>query len=193
MISFMRNLKLLLVVLAIGGLNKQASATHIAGGDITYKSLNDTDYVITLTIYRDCSGAGIGNGSREVRLFHDPTCSPNPNSNFGTFYSWPYQSYFLPLTNTGGTEVSQLCSSVADSSACSPTVAKQKYPGLEKFVYQDTVTIPFKCDSWTVAHYFNARSSSMNVENPNGAFQDTTRVPPTSPRNKASPSTSGPW
>lgn len=183
MISFMRNLKLLLVVLAIGGLNKQASATHIAGGDITYKSLNDTDYVITLTIYRDCSGAGIGNGSREVRLFHDPTCSPNPNSNFGTFYSWPYQSYFLPLTNTGGTEVSQLCSSVADSSACSPTVAKQKYPGLEKFVYQDTVTIPFKCDSWTVAHYFNARSSSMNVENPNGAFQDTTRVPPTSPRN----------
>ncbi len=182
--SILRNLRILLVLLAIGGCYNSANATHIAGGEITYKALNDTDYLVTLTIYRDCQATvNIGNGSQRVNLFHSQSCATVPGSSYGTFYSHPFSTHFLPLTNIGGTEVSQLCAEVADSSACSSQAAKRKYAGLEKFVYEGTITIPFKCNSWYVAHYFNARSASMNVENPNGSYQDTNRVPPIAPLN----------
>ncbi|NCP46715.1 MAG: hypothetical protein GW818_09935, partial [Flavobacteriales bacterium] len=37
---------------------KQAVASHIVGGVMTYQCLGNNDYQINLTVYRDCNGVG---------------------------------------------------------------------------------------------------------------------------------------
>ncbi|UTW64306.1 SprB repeat-containing protein [bacterium SCSIO 12741] len=144
---------------------QEAHATHIAGGDITYKALNDTDYIITLTIYRDCRGVGVTNSPRSIRIFE--LCS---NNGAGTSWNSPYATVSLPLTNPGGTEVSQLCKYAIDSSFCSSTPSKRKYQGMEKFIYEDTVVLPFKCNAWYIGHSFFARNSAQNANAANRNF-----------------------
>jgi len=52
-------LQLLLFITAIGFFGN-LNATHIMGSDMTYKSLGNKKYLVTLTIYRDCRSSPIG-------------------------------------------------------------------------------------------------------------------------------------
>jgi len=80
-------LQLLLFITAIGFYGN-LNASHIMGSDMTYKSLGNKKYEITLTIYRDCRGISLGtsasinieaNGnSNNVTLFVDTVLDVNP-------------------------------------------------------------------------------------------------------------------
>lgn len=52
--------RFLFIALLLIGLNTTLSATHIVGGEITYRCLGNNTYEITLTVYRDCQN-GIPN------------------------------------------------------------------------------------------------------------------------------------
>ncbi len=47
-------LRTILLILFFTGLSIRLLATHIVGGEITYRCLGDDNYEITLTVYRDC-------------------------------------------------------------------------------------------------------------------------------------------
>lgn len=47
-------LRTILIILLFTGLSIRLLATHIVGGEITYRCLGDDNYEITLTVYRDC-------------------------------------------------------------------------------------------------------------------------------------------
>ena len=55
--SILRNLKILLVLLALGAASYKASATHIAGGEITYERLGGDTFELTLRLSFFCGGA----------------------------------------------------------------------------------------------------------------------------------------
>jgi hypothetical protein len=77
-------------------LSQAAYASHVMGGDLTYRAVGVNQYVVTLTLYRDCSGAtlpgsmslAIQNGCAGGTLPGSPfNMSPVPNSiSVGNFY-----------------------------------------------------------------------------------------------------------
>ena len=48
-------------------------ASHVMGGEITYKCVGGNSYVFELTFYRDCNGADINNVSEVLRVWNHPT------------------------------------------------------------------------------------------------------------------------
>lgn len=48
---------------------KQARANHLVGGTMTYDCLGNNDYLVTLTIYRDCSSSTQFDGNAPIGIF----------------------------------------------------------------------------------------------------------------------------
>ena len=46
-------LSLVLIIL----FSQEVMATHVPGGNITYECLGGNNYIITLTVFEDCSGS----------------------------------------------------------------------------------------------------------------------------------------
>ena len=65
----MKKLLFVLILIALGAF-KQASATHIVGGELVYRHLGGSQYAVTLIIYRDClSGAAAFDNPAAVGVF----------------------------------------------------------------------------------------------------------------------------
>ena len=65
----MKKLLFVLILIALGVV-KQASATHIVGGELVYRYLGPSQYAVTLIIYRDClSGAAAFDNPASVGVF----------------------------------------------------------------------------------------------------------------------------
>jgi gliding motility-associated-like protein len=130
-----------------------ASATHVSGGDITYRCLGNNQYEVTLTLFRDCSGATLG-GSANVN-FNSPCGNQN-----------------VTLNRISVTEVSQV-----DSICLSPTVRTTcnggNIPGMQAQVYRRVVTLT-PCDSWTMSYSLCCRNSTANVSGQPTYFVRTT-------------------
>lgn len=129
----------LLSILVLGSLVSRAG--HIAGGNITYECIGGDDYLVTLSIFRNCD---------------ETTLQPNQFIKFsndcGDFFS-----ISAPLIFTG--EVSQLCPTALVNSACSGG----PWPGMEIYKYQITVTLP-PCDNWEIFWELCTRSVTNNVD-----------------------------
>lgn len=106
-----------------------SKASHMMGADISYACLGNNNYQIQLVFYRDCSGI---NAPSSVSIaISAPSCGLNSQ---------------LTLSQVGpGVEVSPLCPSLLGSSTCSGG----SYPGVQQFIYQGTVNLPFTCTDWT--------------------------------------------
>src|SRR5262245_19795257 len=75
-------------------------AAHYAGGDISYQCLGGNNYLVTLDLFRDCSGFMIV----PQDLHFQSSCG---------------QSFdVLGIPAPPGTEVSQLCTALLPSSTC---------------------------------------------------------------------------
>lgn len=128
--------KLLFVGIFLLGFFGHSSATHLAGGNITYVNIGPNQYRITLTLYRDCAGANIGPfsplGSQTV--FYRNNCG-------GT----PVGLTVQPLPGTGF-EVLTPC--VDDPSTCN---GGTRY-GILRFDWEGVVTLPTSttaaCNEW---------------------------------------------
>lgn len=124
-------------LLAVGQLN----AAHIAGGDIRYECLGGDEYLVTLSLYRDCSESNLL-ANQFIKF----------NSDCGTFFN-----VSAGLTYTD--EVSQLCPTALANSSCSGGF----WPGMEIYQYEAVVTLP-PCDSWEIFWELCTRTPTVNVD-----------------------------
>jgi hypothetical protein len=116
-------------------------ASHVAGGDITYRCLGNDQYLVTLNLFSDCAGIPLGS-----------TQTVNLSSSCGQTFS-----AVLPLAQNY--EVSQLCSTDIINSTCNGGVL----PGYMQNVYEDIITIAPPCDTWTIAWDLCCRNGSINL------------------------------
>ena len=151
--------------------SNNALASHAQGADLTYQFVSydpvtgQMRYVVTATFYRDCSGIAA------------PVPMPLTITNTacgGTYTA----SVSLPLINglpcpyggvsgANGCEVSQLCPLDLAQSTCNG--GSGAYPGVQKYVYRDTITLPGTavannfCSQWFLSIDISARNPSTNL------------------------------
>ncbi|MFN3528385.1 MAG: gliding motility-associated C-terminal domain-containing protein [Bacteroidia bacterium] len=113
----------------------EVKATHVAGGNITYRNIGPNQYIVTLTLYRDCSGANI-----------PPFTTPNATVWYRNGCGGPTQSLTVSWLPGTGVEVPTPC--VDDPSTC---LGGSRY-GILRFDWEGTVTLPTSptaaCNEW---------------------------------------------
>jgi hypothetical protein len=119
-------------------------ATHVQGGDITYKCLGGNQYQLTMALYRDC--AGVVAPATLVVNVKSASCGED------------YNITLNPIPNTG-VEVSPICPSL--KTVC----AGGTFPGVQEYIYSGITTLPKQCTDWVFfceyqgkeQRYFNNR------------------------------------
>ncbi|NRA13159.1 MAG: hypothetical protein HRT57_14515, partial [Crocinitomicaceae bacterium] len=145
-----RLLTLVIAILVCANFN-YSLATHIPGANITYECdpANPLTYTFTLTLFRVCPGTHpVSMGSTYFSMSN--TCGlVNP---------------VVPTFNQVGIaeDVNQLCASA--TSDCSGGTD----PGLWKYTYEATITLPADCDSWTIDFDLCCRDQSSNLSGGTG-------------------------
>jgi large repetitive protein len=151
----MRKLYLLLCVLIFWGFVNTAFASHVPAGTITYSCTGTNQYLVTLTLFENCStGFGI-NGPKTITA----VCGSS--------------SLTFTLNQVSGpTEVSQLCPAQISNSQCANP--SNPHPGIEKAVFTGTITLPYACDSWRLGFGLCCRNTSVNVSGQPSFYVETT-------------------
>lgn len=129
-------------------------ATHISGGEISYKHISAANYEITIDVYYNCDRIGI---------IGPPTATAVNNDT--RIFSSCGTSLTRGFVSKGFVEVSQLCAASLSSSSC----GTGSLPGLRKYTFVDTVSLAPRCSSWTIRYNSVNRDASSNV------FQATNR------------------
>ncbi len=109
----------------------RSHATHVAGGSISYKSIGNNEYIVTLTYIRSCVGIAVSTSNKTLNVRN----SCNGSS----------LNFSIPFVN-GPLEISQFCDLQLPTSACINNVMGGPANSFAKFQWQDTITIPFQCD-----------------------------------------------
>lgn len=143
-------LSLVLVILFMG-LASQVSATHIVGGDISYKCLGSSQYEVTLTVRIDCE-----NGEE----YFDETAFVGVFDGFGNL---------LPWVGTGG--MVQLTNPVIDTVDTNIGAGPCGFVGdevcVEEAIYTGIVSLPFRTTGYFLAYQRCCRNFSVtNLVNP---------------------------
>lgn len=137
-----RKLYLFLILPALLVLGKAAHGGHITGGNITYECLGGEEYLVSLSLYHNCTQSSL---------------LPNQflkfSSDCGDFFS-------LVTPQVFSEEISQLCSSDLPNSTCNDG----PLPGMEIYKYQVEVTLP-ACNSWEIYWELCTRVVTDNVNN----------------------------
>jgi hypothetical protein len=143
--------RLLLSLILVISITEEVKATHVPGGNITYKCLGANSYIITLTVFEDCSGA--------VTVPNTPQILTVTNScGFNNF-----NSITLPVLSYGD-EISQVCYPQLPNTTCNGGLL----PGIKKHIYSDTInpmTLPGNCNDWTISWDGCCRNTAVNLAN----------------------------
>lgn len=141
--------------LAVGFWAVGLQASHYLGGDLTYVCLGPgpggtTRYRVRFTLYRDCKG--IPADDPIIINYASAQCNIN-------------QSVTVPRTAVipgSGQDVTPVCS--GSSTACG---GSGPY-GIERWIYETTISLPAGCGSdWVIWHRNCCRSSAIsNLDNP---------------------------
>ncbi|HNP50140.1 MAG TPA: hypothetical protein PKL85_14945, partial [Bacteroidia bacterium] len=123
-------------------LNFTASATHISGADITYTWVSGNTYNLDLTLYRDCSGVSAPNNVSVS--YSSVSCGYNLNVTLNK----------LPGT---GQEITHPCT--AGLTTCSGGTN----PGIQKYEYVGTVTLPAQCTDWRFGYSICCRNCAITT------------------------------
>lgn len=135
-----RIINLALIVFAIGLFVSPAKATHIMGGDLTYRYLGDSTYELTFLVYRDC----------------DQTASIDNSITYWVYYK-SNKAVFLnnrtvDLTSEGAQTVSpEAPNCVTPSGIC-----------IESGKYIDTVSLGNDPDGYIVTWYRHERNHAID-------------------------------
>ena len=174
----MKNAVLAFVILIVC-FGQSARASHAQGADMSYRFVSydavsgKSKYIFTVSLYRDCSGIP---ADRTMQLnINDSSCGGTYDTavilHMVAGLPCPYGGVSLDST-LGGCEVSHLCPSALLQSSCSGSGI---YPGVQKYVYSDTVTLPgfstphYDCSNWVMNISINARNPSTNIVNASSA------------------------
>ncbi|MBF9219723.1 T9SS type A sorting domain-containing protein [Hymenobacter ruricola] len=128
-----------------------AAASHMQGGDLTYASLGNNQYRVTLHVYRDCSGITLSPFTLECR---SGGCNTVANIT-------------APFVQVGPSVIGrQYCATLTGT--CNATVTNT-----EAFTYTATVTLP-PAARWTLSTAQNARPSTTNITAPGDLYFEAT-------------------
>ena len=123
-------------------LPETTSATHISGADITYTWVSGNTYTLDLTLYRDCSGVS----------------APN---NVSVSYSSVSCNYNLSVTLNKlagtGQEITHPCTPGLT------TCSGGSNPGIQKYEYTGTVTLPAQCTDWRFGYSICCRNCAITT------------------------------
>ncbi|GAA4348819.1 hypothetical protein GCM10023185_05080 [Hymenobacter saemangeumensis] len=126
---------------------QQARATHILGGQLTYVNVGPNQYVVTLSLYRDCSGAGLpGSMTLTVRPSTSCTATPAP----------AYPMNAVPNSRYVG---SQYCPAQQQQAQCT---SAGTLPNFESEQYR-TATITVLPGQWTMSTEICCRPYTANL------------------------------
>lgn len=128
------------------------NATHIVGGDISYNCLGNDEYVITLTVRRDCK-----NGAEDAD-FDEPAAVSIFEMNGGLLTQYGDRGRFL-IPSVSRTIIAN--ENIFDCSIVSGLVC------VEEIVYQDTFYLPYNKMGITLAYQRCCRNSILsNIQDP---------------------------
>ncbi len=132
----MKILRSYIVILLILLCAAKASASHIFGGDLLYQYVGNDRYRVVLTIYGDCSGQNF-----PTLKGASPSIILQNNGQAFAFLSL--------MAEDSGVEVTPVCVQDSNNTACKrPT---NPLPGITRYIYADTVTVPFPAADWVFA------------------------------------------
>ncbi|MDC0230963.1 SprB repeat-containing protein, partial [Aureispira] len=130
-------------------------ATHYTGFDLTYSCIGPNQYLVTLNVFRDCNGVSVG--GTQVINYSSASCGVNAS---------------LSLTSISVTDITPLCPS--QSSACNGGSGSV---GVERHVFQGTLTLPPGCNDWVLSSSSCCRNNAItNLSSPgsNDIYVETT-------------------
>ena len=137
--------RLLFFILLTSGFNSFAS--HIVGIDLFYTYISGDTYQITLVAYGDCAGSAFSSLPTGAPV----VCVYNGNTSVG--------SVTLAIqAPTNGVEITPVCP--ADASLTQCTSLSYTIPGIKKFVYTGTYTLPSASSTWRFIFTGDMGSSS---------------------------------
>lgn len=140
--------KLLFLILFLLSFTNVTKASHAAGGELLYTWISDSTYKITLKFYRDCSG------------IPEPASMTCYCLNMCTAYCT--QLTLNKVTSIpNGQEVSTGCPGYP--STCNGGT----FPGYREWIYENTITLPSRCNFWKFYISENARNTTItNLASP---------------------------
>ena len=144
---------LLILILASGTFN--LSATHLMGGEITWKTIGRDTIVITLIKYRDCNGTTMSPATITIR------CS-NTGAVIGSYNF--YSSEPIDITPGSALHVSNCIPGSTKDDRCSNKNSSFPF-GVEKYVYKGTVILPASsnCCELIISHQDYNRNTTIST------------------------------
>jgi len=129
--TFLRTLLFLIFTF----LGKGAFATHIVGVDLYYTWVAGNTYQITMAVYGDCAGASFP----ALSVSSPVICIYDASTSIG--------SINLALqAPTNGVEITPVCPADSDLTQC--TSLAYTIPGIKKFIFTGTYTLPYTSATW---------------------------------------------
>ncbi len=125
---------------------ERSYASHAMGTDITYRCLGNSQYEVTVAFYRDCSGIPAPS-SISIKFF-SASCNISSTNAY---------THTLLLQNALSREVSPLCPDDLPNSSCNGG----PLPGVERYVFMDTILLPRSCSDWIVGYSECCRNSNI--------------------------------
>ena len=130
----------------LGGL-PSAWATHIQGGQMTYRYISGDTYEITVSFYRDCS-PGASTLPTSVSIRAASSCSATGIS-----------ATLLPVAGSLTTGIGY-CPSIQALATCNP--AQPNFPNYEKQDFRGTISLP-PAANWIISYDDCCRPSTGNI------------------------------
>jgi len=130
--AYLRHLLLSVFILLVSG---SAYANHIVGVDLYYTWVSGNTYNITLVIYGNCSSSSIAYlpiSVPQICIYDGNTSITNIN--------------LAIQPPSAGVEITPVCAADIDSTQCTNTA--YTIPGIKKFVYTGTYTVPYASATW---------------------------------------------
>ncbi|HVD96847.1 MAG TPA: gliding motility-associated C-terminal domain-containing protein [Cytophagaceae bacterium] len=122
-----------ILIIVLSFLNvQQVRASHAMAVDLTYECLGGNQYEFTLSFYRDCKG--ISAPTNPEILIQSASCNIN-------------SSIFLSLSSPA-IEVSSVCPAQINNTTCHGGAI----PGVQKYTYKGTYTLPGNCPDWVFSY-----------------------------------------
>jgi gliding motility-associated-like protein len=146
----MKNLFLVLALVASFLIPNSSKASHAAGGELVYEWVTGNTFRFTLKFYRDCTGI---NEPPNFGICYKDGCS-------NTVYhdTLGKVQFTLPGGGANGAPVSTGCS--ADTKC---TNVNSVIPGFREWWYQNDITLPAQCNNWTFWVSESARNTVNNL------------------------------
>jgi gliding motility-associated-like protein len=138
----MRKAKLFLFkVLILFFISNSSKATHVIGAEISYRWVSGNTFKVELSVFRDCASP-VNIANRQKVYYSAFSCQPTQDS--------------ISMVQTGPPiDVSPICSRAISNCKGGTN------PGIQKYRFEGSVTLPAQCSDWVF--YYRECNRSANI------------------------------